>query len=113
MSSIDLTSSFWQMPLAEECRDFTGFLYKGRSYRYTVTPFGLKSSLASLTRGLDHILTEEVKRFTIIYVDDCLCISRSIEGLIKDLSLLLENLRKANLTVNIRKSQFFRKKSII
>ena len=110
MSSIDLTSSFWQMPLAEECQHFTGFLYKGRCYRYTVTPFGLKTSLASLTRGLDQVLTEEVKRFTIIYVDDCLCVSRSEEEHIRHLSFLLENLRQANLTVNIKKSQFFRQK---
>lgn len=43
MSSIDLISSFWQIPLAHECRDFTGFLYKGKCYRFTVTPFGLKT----------------------------------------------------------------------
>lgn len=42
MASIDLTSSFWQVPLAEESRDVTGFLYNGKCYRYTVTPFGLK-----------------------------------------------------------------------
>ena len=55
MSSIDLTSSFWQIPLAEDSPDFTGFLYKGKCYRYTVTPFGLKTSLANWTRGLDPV----------------------------------------------------------
>ena len=110
MSSIGLTSSFWQIPLAEECHDFTGFLCKGRCYRYTVIPFGLKTSLASLTRGLDHVLSEELKRFKIIYVDDCLCVSRSIEEHLVHLRLLLEDLKKANLTVNLRKSKFFREK---
>ena len=110
MSSIDLKSSFWQIPLLEECRDFTGFLYKGRCYRYTVTPFGLKTSLASLTRGLDHVLSEEVEKFTIIYVNDCLCVSGSIEEHLVHLQLLLEDLKKANLTVNLRKSKFFREK---
>lgn len=33
MSTIDLTISFWQVPLREECRDFTGFLYDGKCYR--------------------------------------------------------------------------------
>ena len=69
MSTIDLRSSFWQIPLHRECRDFTGFLYEGKCYRYTVTPFGLKTSLASLTRGLDRVLSKEVKEFTILYVD--------------------------------------------
>ena len=60
MLTIDLQSSFWQIPLHQDCRDYTGFLYEGKCYRYTVTPFGLKTSLASLTRGLDRILSEEV-----------------------------------------------------
>ena len=38
MSTIDLRSSFWQIPLYQECRDYTGFLYEGKCYRYTVTP---------------------------------------------------------------------------
>lgn len=109
MSSIDLRSSFWQVPLKKECRDFTGFMYKGKTYRFTVTPFGLKTSLASLTRGLDTVLSDEVKKFTIIYVDDCLCLSNSIQEHLQHLELLLSNLDAANLTVNFQKSQFFRK----
>lgn len=55
------------------------------------------------------MLTEEVKRFTIIYVDDCLIISKSVSEHLIHLRLLLENLNKANLTVNFNKSQLFRK----
>ena len=109
MSSIDLRSSFWQVPLKRECRDFTGFLYKGKTYRFTVTPFGLKTSLASLTRGLDTVLSDAVKKFTIIYVDDCLCLSNSLEEHLTHLDLLLTNLYEANITVNFKKSQFFRR----
>ena len=105
MSTIDLRSSFWQIPLHQECRDFTGFLYEGKCYRYTVTPFGLKTSLASLTRGLDRVLSEEVKAFTILYVDDCLCISDSVEEHLRHLKLLLHDIKQANLTVNFNKSQ--------
>jgi len=109
MSSIDLRSSFWQIPLHQESRDFTGFMYRGKTYRFTVTPFGLKTSSASLTRGLDAVLNDEVKKFTIMYVDDCLCISRSVEEHLEHLELLFKNLKEANLTINLKKSQFFRK----
>lgn len=103
MTSIDLTSSFWQISLAEESSDFTGFLYQGRCYCYTVTPFGLKTSLISLTRGLARLLSDEVKGFTITYIDDCLFVSNSEMEHMKPLRLLLENLRQANLMVNIKK----------
>lgn len=109
MSSIDLKNSFWQVPLSHKSRDYTGFLYKGRTYRFTVTPFGLKTSSASLARGLDTVLPEEVKKFTLIYVDDCLVISKNIEEHMRHLKLLLQNLYNANITVNFQKSQFFRK----
>lgn len=111
MSTIDLRSSFWQIPIKKECRDYTGFMYKGKTYRFTVTPFGLKTSLASLTRGLDMVLSEEVKKSTIIYVDDCLCLSNSVEEHLVHLRLLLRDLNKANITVNFKKSQFFRERN--
>ena len=112
MSSTDLTSSFWQIPLAEESRDYTGFLYKVKCYRYTVTPFGVKTSSASLTRGLDKVLCEEVKKFTILYVDDCLCVSENIDEHLVHLRMLLNNLRRENVTVNLKKSKFFRDRII-
>ena len=108
LSTVDLTSSFWQVPLKRNCRDFTAFMYEGKCYRYTVTPFGLSTSSAALTRGLDTALEDEVKRNTIIYVDDCLCYSYNIKIHLVHLGFLLRNLRRANLTINLEKSQFFR-----
>ena len=108
LSTVDLSSSFWQVPLKQECRDFTAFMYEGRCYRFTVTPFGLSTSSAALTRGLDVALEEEIKKNTIIYVDDCLCYSNNIQTHLDHLEALLNNLNKANITVNLTKSQFFR-----
>ena len=48
-----------------------------------------------------------MKRNTIIYVDDCLCYSDNIQTHLIHLELLLRNLRRANLTINLIKSQFF------
>jgi hypothetical protein len=109
MSTIDLTKSFYQVPLHEQSRKYTGFLYQGKTYQFRVTPFGLKTSLASLTRGLDCVLDTEVKMFTKIYVDDCLCCSNSVEEHMVHLNMLLGNLKRANITINFHKSQFFRK----
>ena len=44
------------------------FMHEVRCYRFTVTPFGLSTSSAALTRGLDVALEEEVKKNTIIYL---------------------------------------------
>ena len=54
------------------------------------------------------VLDEDVKRNTIIYIDDCLCYSDDLETHLQHLELLLNNLRRANLMINLEKSQFFR-----
>ena len=108
LSTVDLTSSFWQVPLKDSCRDYTAFIYDGKCYRFTVTPFGLSTSSAALTRGLDRVLDDDVKNNTIVYVDDCLCYSNNIKTHLLHLGSLLSNLRRANLTINLEKSQFFR-----
>lgn len=56
LTSLDLTKSFWQVPLTQSSRKYTAFLYRGRCYEYVVTPFGLKTSSASLVRALRRIL---------------------------------------------------------
>lgn len=96
MSSIDMKNSFWQILLHRKSRDFTGFIYKGKTYRFTVTPLGLKTSSASLSRGLNSILSEEVKHVTLIYIDDCLVISKSVEDHLQHLKLSFENKGEAS-----------------
>jgi hypothetical protein len=108
MSTIDLSTSFWQVGLREDCRDYTAFMYKGKCYRFTVTPFGLSTSLASLIRGLDTALSEEIKKNLIIYVDDCLCYSTTIEQHLANLTSLFTEFKNANITINLDKTQFFR-----
>ncbi|XP_023289070.1 uncharacterized protein LOC111674111, partial [Orussus abietinus] len=56
VSSFDRTSSFWQIPLNPDSRKYTAFLHKGNCYEFVVIPFGLKTSSASLIRGLEIVL---------------------------------------------------------
>ena len=68
---------------------------------------GVSVSYTHLDVYKRQVLGEEVKKSTIIYVDDCLCYSNSLETHLSHLELLLNNLRKANLTINLEKSQSF------
>uniref|UniRef100_A0ABD2W6S1 Peptidase A2 domain-containing protein n=1 Tax=Trichogramma kaykai TaxID=54128 RepID=A0ABD2W6S1_9HYME len=56
MSTLDLRSSFWQVPLAKSSRKYTGFLHQGRTYQFTVVPFGLKVASAALNRAAEGVL---------------------------------------------------------
>lgn len=50
LSTIDLTSSYWQVKIRKKDRKYTGFLYNGITYQFTVLQFGISepSNVATL-----------------------------------------------------------------
>lgn len=78
LTSIDLTASYWQIPLDIESRPYTGFQFRGNTYHYKVVPFGVSTSQAALVHALYRVFANEIEDFTLIYVDDICIISSSI-----------------------------------
>ena len=110
MSSLDMTSSFWKVPLQAESKKYTAFQHREKSYEFNVVPFGLKTSTAALVRGLDHVL-QGIGNHIISFVDDTLLTSESTEQHLEHLEELLKRLDKNNLTLNLSKSNFLRKET--
>ena len=74
MSTMDRTSSFWQIPLAEESKKYTAFLHEGKCYKFCVTPFSLKTSTAALVRAQNSVLNG-LGNFYLTFIDDIFCAS--------------------------------------
>lgn len=108
LSSIDLTASYWQIPIKKSHRKYVGFLYEDQTYVFNVLPFGLSTSMASLIRCLTKVLGGECSNFTFCYVDDLLIFSDNIEKHFIHLNIIFNKLRDAGFTIKLRKSQFFR-----
>ena len=110
MSSLDMTSSFWQVPLEDNSKQYTAFQHRGKSYEFNVVPFGLKTSTAALVRGLDKAL-QGIGDHIISFVDDTLITSKSVHQHLEHLDELLTRLEENNLTLNLNKSHFFKEKT--
>ena len=110
MSSQDMTSSYWQVPLHSNSNQYTAFQYRGRSFEFNVVPFGLKTSTAALIRGLDQAL-QGLEDHVISFVDDTSITSKSTQQYLEYIEELLYHLEKCNLTINLNKSHFFSKET--
>lgn len=108
-SSVDLTAGYHQVPVHEDCRKFTAFLFNGRAYQYKVLPFGLNISVSVFIRALDEALGRELLQDLVIYVDDILIISEKWKEHCEILEKLLARCREKGVTLKLSKSSFGRK----
>ena len=91
MSSLDTTSTFWQIPLHVESKKYTAFKHRGKSYEFNMVTFGLKTSTAALVKGLDLAL-QGIGDHIISFVDDILITSELMEQHFEYLEELLNRL---------------------
>ncbi|KAK9752053.1 Reverse transcriptase (RNA-dependent DNA polymerase) [Popillia japonica] len=71
LSSLDIRSAYWQIPIAEQSRQYTAFTVLNRSlFQFRRMPFGLHNAPATWQRFIDHVLGPELERFVFVYIDD-------------------------------------------
>jgi len=83
ITSIDLSSALLLIPLECESRKFTAFHHEGQIYQFICTPYGLRNSLAAVVRALQATVGLETCDYTLAYVDDILCLSKSFDLLLE------------------------------
>lgn len=108
LSSIDLTSGYWQIELDEPSRQYTAFLFNGKNFQFRRLPFGLNISVAMFNKCMDQVLGLEGGSAAIVYVDDLLIVSANIEDHCRQLRVVLKKLQENDMTVRLKKSEFFK-----
>ena len=74
-SMIDLASRYWQVPMElTDCKKMA-FTMKYGLFEYTIMPFGLKNTPATVQRMMDQVLKEVNETFAVVYMDDILVFS--------------------------------------
>ncbi|GJQ70097.1 hypothetical protein Trydic_g22571 [Trypoxylus dichotomus] len=108
MSTIDLHSGFWQVPIPEQDRDKTCFTLPFGIYKFLRMPFGLRNSPATFVRLIDRFRAglKECKVFT--YIDDILLLSETFEQHLSDLGKVFDRFRLFSLRARRSKCHFCR-----
>ena len=103
-SKLDLSSAYLHVPLQYESRKYTTFVTHDGLFRYTRMPFGLCSAPSAFSEMMKRILGDfrNVKNL----LDDIICYANSLVKLRLTVRLVLERLRRYNLSINWKKSEF-------
>lgn len=87
----------------------TAFVTHESLFEYTRMPFRLTNMPAIFQRALDLILSKYKCKSTLVYIDDVIIFSNSVEDLIKHVDEISTALGKAGVSLRLKKSRFFSK----
>ena len=104
LSTLDLTRGYWQAPMAKTSCHKTTFVTPFGQFQFTVMPFGL-SGAPSISQQMMDSLIKGKHDFAAAYLDDLVVFSTTWENHMQHLRTILQQLRKANLTVKPQKCQ--------
>jgi transposase InsO family protein len=105
-STIDFCSGYWQIGVDSDSIPKTAFVTKSGLWEWLRMPFGLCNAPSTFQRCMDVMLTGLNWKCCLVYIDDILVFSNSLEEHIEHLSQIFERLRKHNYSIKLSKCWF-------
>ena len=107
-STLDANSGYWQLKVAEEDRDKTSFMSHCGTFRFKRMPFGLINAPATFQRDMNALLSRVLWKKAIVYLDDIIVFSQTVQDHIRDVDEVLSILESAGLSLKLKKCDLFR-----
>ncbi|XP_040264683.1 uncharacterized protein LOC120979792, partial [Bufo bufo] len=98
-STLDLTSGYWQVPMAPADREKTAFTTPMGLFEFNCMPFGLCNAPGTFQRLMERCLGHKNFETVLLYLDDVIVYSKTYEDHLKHLAEVFEILIKYGLKV--------------
>ena len=108
-SIFDATKGFYHIEVHPDDRTKTAFITHRGLWQFKRMPFGLKNGPASFQRLMDQVLGEMKWKCSMVYIDDIIVYSDTVDQHFQHLEELFQRLRANGITLNPEKSHPFKK----
>lgn len=107
LSTLDIKSAYWQIPIADESKPLTAFTVPSRGlFQFKRMPFGLTNAPAVWQRLIDRVIGVEFDNYVFVYLDDVIICTPTFEDHLRILREVINRLVQAGLTLNREKCVF-------
>lgn len=108
--SIDMGSGFHQIRVHEDSVEKTAFVTSIGQYEFLTMPFGLRNAPQVFQRAINSALKPLNDDRILVYMDDVLSASETIDEGLSRVDKLLETLSNAGFSFNFKKCSFMKRK---
>ncbi len=105
-SSLDLSSGYWQLPMAPESREITAFSTPNGHFEWIRMTFGLKGAPLTFQRTMNNIFGDMLGSSIYIYLDDIIIASKDMTSHMDTLQKVLKRLQEVGLKLELTKCEF-------
>ena len=106
MTTFNLTSGYWQIPLAEGDKEKTAFLTKSGRWEWNVLPMGITNAAPTFQRNMEVMLNDLLWKVCIIYINDIIIFGNDFDEHLKNIDIVLGRMEEFNMLAKPKKCKF-------
>lgn len=110
-TTLDLASGFYQVEMDPQDISKTAFNVEHGHFEFLRMPMGLKNSPSTFQRVMDNVLRGLQNDICLVYLDDIIVFSTSLQEHMTNLEKVFLRLRESNFKIQMDKSEFLKKET--
>ncbi|CAK1589170.1 unnamed protein product [Parnassius mnemosyne] len=107
-TTLDLASGFYQVEMNPSDIPKTAFNVEHGHFEFLRMPMGLKNSPSTFQRVMDNVLRDLQNTVCLVYLDDIIVFSTSLQEHMVNLEKVFQKLRESNFKIQMDKSDFLK-----